>query len=265
VVPVDRLYGATLVQFSHRFVSTIVAVLVLSTALAAWQGYRDEPWIFWPALAGVGFFALQVALGGSVVWLKSEPVVVGFHLANALLLLGTLITVAVFAFRPWRYRIRLKPTNVSLFVLALSLLIGTFALILGGTVVSSTFAGFACPTWPLCNDEVLPAEGALPLIAVIHRYMAGAIGLFMLYTFAQFWRQYRNIAHLALPMIAAAVLFAAQIVVGAIDVLLGFPPETGALHLGLATALWSAMVVFALVAFQATQLEPRRAVGLTVP
>ncbi len=247
---IPQLQGATLIEFSHRFTSSIVTVLIFATALIAWRQYRHDKWVLYPAVGAIGLLVVQILLGGITVLFELPPAIVGIHLGNALLLFGTLITATLFAWQPWSASPQAAHDNLPR--LAIASLIGTFILIISGTVVTGTEAHLTCTTWPLCNDQLIPSGGILPLIAATHRYVATVIGLMILYTLIQTWRTRRNNALVMRVSFAALGLLIAQIAVGAIHVELAFPMLVGILHLASAAAVWAAMVVFTIVVYQTT-------------
>jgi len=250
------LHGTTLVEFSHRMVATLVTVLVLATAVVAWRRYRDQKWIFRPAMLAVGLLALQIVLGGLTVLWELPPTIVSVHLGNSLLLFAALITAAVFALRPWPAGAASRGAHDRLPRLALASLIGTYILILSGTVVAGTSADDVCRTWPLCNGQIIPSGGILPLINMTHRFIAGTIGLLILYTLIYTLRTRRYVRQVKIAAVVAALLFAIQVTVGAVNIWLGFPLATDLLHLASATLVWASMVVFALLSYQTSGLQP---------
>jgi protoheme IX farnesyltransferase len=256
---IPQLQGATLIEFSHRVTTTLVTILLLSSALLAWRGYRQDKWIFRPALLAVALLVLQIVLGGITVLLELPPAIVGIHLGNALILFACVITAAMFAWHPWTPRVGIRdirpPSGAHdpMPRLALASAVGTFILILSGTVVTGTTAGYSCTTWPLCGEQLIPTGGILPIIAIVHRYIAGAIGLFILGTLVYTWRARRNNRALMTSSILAGVLFVFQVAVGAINVFLAYPVATGILHLASAAAVWASMVVFTIVAYQTSE------------
>lgn len=253
---VPPLQGATLIEFSHRVTSTVVTVLILLSALVAWRRYRNEKWIFRAALLAVALLALQIVLGGITVLLELPPAIVGIHLGNALLLFASVIVAALFAWQPWTPRAGARDSRDRLPRLALASTIGAFVLILSGTVVTGTLAGYACTTWPLCGDQLIPSGGLLPIIAAAHRYVAAGIGLLILFTLLYTWRTRRQIPQLMTASVIAAILFVLQVAVGAVNVFLAYPVATGVLHLASAAAVWASMVVFTILAYQTAERAP---------
>ncbi len=253
---VPPLQGATLIEFSHRVTSTVVTFLVLLSALVAWRSYRNERWIFRAALLAVALLALQIVLGGITVLLELPPAIVGIHLGNALLLFASVIAAAMFAWQPWTPRAGARDSRDRLPRLALASTIGAFVLILSGTVVTGTLAGYACTTWPLCGDQLIPSGGLLPIIAAAHRYVAAGIGLLILCTLLYTWRTRRQIPQLMTASVMVAILFVLQVAVGAVNVFLAYPVATGVLHLASAAAVWASMVVFTILAYQTAERAP---------
>jgi cytochrome c oxidase assembly protein subunit 15 len=106
-------------------------------------------------------------------------------------------------------------------------------LVLGG-LVSSRYAGLACPEWPTCNGGAwFPSwEGAVGL-HLLHRSNGYALGGVLLgAAFAT-----RGAGRAGGVLRLAAGLALAQIVVGVLNVRLGLPVEVTGLHSALAAAL----------------------------
>jgi heme A synthase len=295
-VPLAQLRGATLIEFSHRAVSAIATVLILATALFSWRRYRHEKWVFRPAVLAVVLLCVQILLGGVTVLLELPPLVVSVHLTNALLILAALVVVAVsmpVSNRPSREQAAgvqapagqvlthqaayYRPSPNRLRLLATVSTLGTLVLIVSGTVVVGTASGGACYTsWPLCNGQVLPSDGNA-IIHMLHRYVAAGVGLLIAFTLVYAWRSSPHVRAVRMAALASALLFAAQIIVGTLNVLLGFPLVTGIMHLAIAAAVWVAMVVFATFVYQTNgahaeppmvspperQLDPARNAGQT--
>lgn len=262
---VPQLQGTTLVEFSHRIVSTIVTILILATALFAWRNYRDEKWIVGPAFLAVVLLAIQIVLGGVTVLLELPAIVVAAHLGNALLLFAMVITAATFALRPWgetRPRDTLRRSSYRHW--ALTSLIGTFILIISGTVVLGTNAQYTCPTWPLCRDQIVPLD-ILPFIAATHRYVAVAVGMMTLGVFVRTWRTRWNNVLLRNASIIAMELFLLQGAIGALNALWNFPVEMSTLHLVGTGAVWASMVVFTILAYQTGDIQVEEATDADNP
>lgn len=252
---IPPLDGPTLIEYSHRMFATLTSIFVVATAAIATIRYRREKWIFRPALLALVLLIVQIVLGGITVLLELPPVIVAVHLANALMIFSFLILTTVYAFRPRIYLDAPDAATVRYRRLVWASALGTLALIVSGAVVTGTSAFYTCATWPLCNDQLIPSQ-LLPQIAMAHRVVAVAIGLVIMYAFVETWRTRGNIAELKRASIIAAVLFIAQIVVSVIMVQTKFETMWRLAHLGASTALWGAMVVMLILAYQTT-FDPR--------
>src|SRR4051794_11111899 len=85
----------TLIEIGHRWAAALVSLVVFATAVVGWTRHRAEPALRRPALLATGLLVAQVLLGAVTVKLALPPWVIIIHLANAMLLLATLMVVAL--------------------------------------------------------------------------------------------------------------------------------------------------------------------------
>jgi heme A synthase len=219
-------------EYSHRALAGSIGLAFVALAAAALRRPSLRARAAAPLAAAAVLLALQVLLGALTVWHLLAAWTVTSHLVvgnafNACLLLAALrLLDAGGAERPPAPAAARALGAASGALLALQL-------VLGG-LVSSTFAGMACPEWPTCNGgRWLPD-------------LRGAVGLHL----AHRYNGYLLVAALAATAVAArgagrtfrlaALAFAlglAQAAVGVANVLLGIPVEVTALHSALAAAL----------------------------
>jgi heme o synthase len=246
---IPPLDGPTLIEYSHRMFASLTSIFVIVTALVATIRYRSEKWIFFPSMLALALLAVQIVLGGITVLFELPAVIVAVHLANALLILASLLFATTFAFRPW-ISARSVDANTNRYRrLVIASTLGTLFLIASGAVVTGTSAQYTCATWPLCNDQLIPAA-PLPQIAMAHRVVAALIGLLIAYALVETWRTRRHIASLKNASAIAALLFLAQIIVSVIMIQTKFDLVWRLAHLAASTAAWSAMVVLTILAYQ---------------
>jgi heme A synthase len=263
------LHGATLIEFTHRAVSGVVTLLVVASAAIAWRHYRQRRWIATPALLAVPVLFVQIILGGATVLLELPPTIVAIHLGNAMLLLALLTIVAVMSVvtppsplvgegRGGGCAAGLRPS----LRWALGSALGTYLLIISGALVLGTGAALACQGWPLCSGQVLPGA-LLPLIHMIHRYLAAAVGVAIAITLVHAWRS--GVPALKIWGGVTAVTFIVQVILGAANVLLRFPPVLDALHLTAAAGVWAGLIVLSTLSFRLSALSPQPQVGSLQP
>lgn len=259
------LHGATLIEFTHRAVSGLVTLLVIASAALAWRHYRQQRWIALPALLAVPVLFVQIILGGITVLWELPPTVVAIHLGNAMLLLALLTIVAVMSVVP-QYGPHPSPPPQggrapdlgSTLRWALGSALATYLLIISGALVLGTGAALACQGWPLCSGQVLPGA-LLPLVHMIHRYLAAAVGVVIAITLVRAWRS--GVPALKIWGSVTAVTFIVQVILGAANVLLRFPPILDALHLTAAAGVWAGLIVLSTLSFRLSALSPQPQVG----
>jgi heme A synthase len=247
------------IEFSHRFLATVVVVLI---ALLCWRAYKDlrgRDWAFRGSLIAGVLVLAQAGLGGLTVEHGLAEELVAAHLGTAMLLLGLLLWLGAKArseatkgsgaavTSPVR---GLKPYAAIAAVLLLC------AIVAGGYMagteeegvsdVGPNIAGahLACGhQFPTCGDgKFLPfGNNRLTDIHLTHRvfvYLA-TIAIVVLLSVA-FARGSRD-RLLAL----AALLLLCQLLLGALNVWLGEHGPLIVAHLATATLLWATVISIA--------------------
>lgn len=233
------------IEWLHRLFAALIGLFGMVTLAIAWRRYRDrDRRVLRMTLAAALLFALQSALGAIVVFLDLPPTFVTLHLGAAMLLLGALLAAAVVA---W-YQPQLTGDPRS--SISLGALNAAFALliILTGALVRGSGATLACTEWPLCDGgALLPIDqGPLAVIHMIHRLSVAAMGLSLLILIRQVFQNQAQKLLRQLAM-AAGCTYLLQIGAGAIFVISAAGPFWGAVHVGLAAAVWGILVVVAVI------------------
>jgi cytochrome c oxidase assembly protein subunit 15 len=196
--------------------------------------------------------ATQIILGALTVWLKLAPWTVTAHLitGNAFAATAFLLALAFRAKKDVRNNQPPASTRRRLWIT----LVGALLLIqlgLGG-LVSSHYAGMACPEWPTCNGGVwFPAWGGAVGLHLFHRIAAYAL-IVCLGVAALCCRGDGRLRGATALAFALGIL---QVIVGVASVRNGIPVELTGLHTALAAAL-VLTVVFALQTAWSTLGEP---------
>lgn len=220
---VPPLDGAVVLEWSHRLLAVIVAMLVVGALWTGWHA-RERVAGVGPVLAFVtAVFALQVGLGGLTVALANSPWSVVVHWGTAMLLLGGLTALAFLAFVQPR-ELRRRPSPLGALLVAGAGL--AFVTMLAGSFVSSSGAGLACATLPACDGGSW--TGTLPgqLAQMAHRFIAGAF--FVVATLAAYG------ARRATPRVRAAALAGYALLL--VQIVLGLGAVAWSLPVGLREA-----------------------------
>ncbi|MEK7862298.1 MAG: COX15/CtaA family protein, partial [Chloroflexota bacterium] len=259
------LDAATQIEWLHRFLGVAGGLALASLVVVTLVRYRAQRRFVALVLAAGVLYVVQALLGAIVVLLELPDTWVTAHLANAMLILAVLTTLAVGA--RWPSTLAARERGAPWTSLLLAGTVGTYVLILSGAYVRGDGAAMACTTWPLCDQGAFPMFGA-PAVHMAHRWVAAIVGVVLLAGCWQAWRHRRDAAGLGPLTIATGTIFVAQVVVGAANPLSGFSPWALGAHPAVASLLWCSVVAMTVVAFHPS--APSRAmvadlVALTKP
>ncbi|HEY6538336.1 MAG TPA: COX15/CtaA family protein [Candidatus Dormibacteraeota bacterium] len=247
--PVDNFHS--ILEQSHRYLVSLVTVLVILTALAAWSFARHRRTVVIPALVALVIIVIQIILGAITVITHNAPFTVALHLLTAMILLGVVWVTAVASVvekRPALGR-RLSPRGWWAAGI-------TFLVMISGSLVVDGGATYACPSWPGCSSTGGVPE-QLVVIQDVHRVMVLIvtilIGLFVMQA-ARHWRAIRGARPIARLL---GVLLLAQIAAGGLVATLQAPEGLQDLHLALGSATWATVVILAAIGWlAAADAEP---------
>ena len=262
----------SLIEFSHRIAATVVGVLILALIWIAWRRLREHRGIVRGSFAAGVLVLAQAALGGLTVEEGLHEYLVAAHLGLAMLLLGLLIGLRRAA-SPGAEPVRASRGLRAVAVAASTLVLAT--IVAGGLVAGTEGEGrpsepvvgahTACgEQFPACLDRFMPfGVDRLVDIQLTHRAFMYLAAIAVLAMTAMALRQ--GIRHPAFWL--SSVLLAAQVALGAANVLLGEHAGLIAAHLMLGTALWSVVMVAATSLLPASAPAPARAnrAGATKP
>ena len=234
-----------LIEYSHRTVATLASLLIVATALVAWLAVRDRPDLRLGATLAAGLLILQVGLGGITVLLELPSAVVLAHLATAMALLGVVCATAAAAWVPRATRTVIDGPATRW---ALAAAGATYLLILTGSLVTATGASSACAAWPLCGGGLSLSFDRLPLVHLLHRGTAAAMGLLLVLSLVAVVRRLGEYRSVRLATALTLTALALQIAVGAAVVRLHLPAALRGLHLALAAAVWVGTVILVVLA-----------------
>jgi heme o synthase len=231
------------VEYSHRFVATVVVVLIVWQLIEAVRRHREDRTLLWLSVAAVPLVLMQAVLGGIVVNTDLDPGWVTIHFAFAMALVAVVVALAVEA----RYRLGPRgssrsdrPPNAFVRLAGVTAIV-TFATLLIGTYVRATGAGLAFRDWPLMDGRLVPALGGAATAMFLHRVAAATSALLVLYTFIRAWISPRNRTLSTLSSVALG-LMVAQVLVGAANVWSHLKPAAVTAHVALSAAIWAILV-----------------------
>lgn len=253
-------------EMFHRYLAGTLGLLILAIAATAWrlrQRIGRSPGL---ALALVAVVAAQATLGMWTVTMLLKPAIVMLHLMGGVTTLALILWLALREIDPpappAATAARMRPWAAA----GLAVLVCQIAL---GGWVSANYAALACPDFPVCHGQWVPAmdfsnayhvvrelgmtasgapltQEALTAIQWSHRagalatvVLLGGIGLAAL-----------RIPALRIPAAALLLLLAIQAALGIANVLLRLPLVLAAAHSAGAALLLAVLVVLNFAVFR---------------
>ena len=239
------------IEWVHRTIAVIIGFEIVGLAVLAVRDLRDRPSVVWPSLAAVGLVGFQAWLGRETVRLGNSGESVTAHLTAAMLLVALLVFVTVRAGFP--ARLEGSGSSQRFTLLAAFTTLATFALLLFGSHVTATDSALVFPDWPLMGGTLVPPLTEATSAHVLHRWVAAVVGLVAAALAVVAWRTQRDRPTQIRLAVAAAVLFAIQIVVGGLQVLTGLSGWSQTLHLGLGAVILALLVGLSVTSFYAAR------------
>lgn len=238
------------VEFTHRLFGGTASLLIASVGVQAWRAYRDQKWIFRPAVAALGLLVIQVGLGGLHVIMEIPPQTGLIHTGVAMLIVGLLGVVAANAL-PAGQRMRLAGATLfgeRRFIVLISVTAAAlYFLLMTGSFVTRSGASLVCPFWPSCGAHP-DALRWMVNAHLLHRYTAYTIAALTTVIVIRLFRS--RLDRYAYTLI---VLLTLQISLGIGNVLLRIPMWTRALHLTVGATFWVAMAALWAIAWRGRQ------------
>ena len=237
---------ATQIEWFHRFLGIVGGLTLASLVAVTLARYRSDRRLVTMVVAAGVLYVFQAVLGGIVVLLELPDTWVTAHLANAELVLAILTVLAV-GMR-WPRTLVARERGAPWTALLLAAVVGVYVLLLTGAYVRGAGASTACTTWPLCDDGSFPIFGAAA-IHMAHRFVAAVVGVIVAIACYLAWKHRREAEGLGPLAILTAVVFAAQVLIGAANPLTGFSPWALGAHPAAASLLWCCIVAMTVVAW----------------
>jgi protoheme IX farnesyltransferase len=247
----------SLIEFSHRGMAFLVAVLSALTGVAAFRLARREPSVLWPAVLAFPLVMAQAGLGAVVVATELDAWWVTAHFVVALLLIADVIYVAASAVaRDVTDEGPMDRIDRSFSRLALVTAAVVGLLLLVGTYVRASDAQLVFTDWPLMNGRLVPTLGGAATAMFLHRALAAVALLLVLWSAVRARTDTRRHRFVVRLSTAAVVLFVVQIMVGAANVWTRLRPWAIVAHVALSVLIWATVVALATVAWRLAMAQP---------
>lgn len=248
------------IESTHRFVAAFVGILVIATAVFAWRYFRGVPAVLWPAIAAVPLVGIQGVIGAITVWEELPAEIVATHLLLAMAILTVMAATALAMFNEVRGGIPPEQRAAAWRVgqRAIVALVLFAAVVWMGGYLGESGGSTACEGWPLCSGGVFPGADDQQITHMVHRYLAALLLVPLAWLVVVAWRERGTLRWGMHVARTTAVIYAAQVAIGALNVLYTFPDALTVTHTVLASLLWLTLSAAALLGYSAQAVSPNR-------
>jgi cytochrome c oxidase assembly protein subunit 15 len=183
------------IEYSHRFFTGIVGILVALTCIATYRLVRNmdkpDPEPLWYAGSIFVFTVVQALMGAAAVKWPQSSQVMALHFGISLFAFASTLLLVIWVMRQ-RHAANRKPPSIPRGIAPLALATSVYSLVviyLGAYIRHTDSAGGCGTDWPLCNGAFLPELEGATLVAFVHR-LAAALFLFaVILLHAYIWRR----------------------------------------------------------------------------
>jgi heme a synthase len=217
---------ATVIEYSHRIVSSGVGFLILILAIWAWFLFWGERRVRWLAFYSLFFVVLQGALGAMTVVFQGDferKAALALHFGFALISFASVVLLVIELARTTKkVTITRYPVPNWFSVLLWIYLIYTYIVVYTGALVRHTNATMACGYhFPLCGPQYFPGFSSMAGIQMLHRYAAGLLWVGMLVLLLVILVKYPKRRQLKNAAWLGFILLTLQAVSGIVTVMMG--------------------------------------------
>ncbi len=240
----------TLIEYSHRSAATVVGILFLGVTFLTFRTERRNKLVFWLAFAAGVVLVAQIVLGGITVKKDLPAGIVAAHLGTAMAFMAIMIVAAsISIMRARGLRAFAGATRANFNRMAMLTAAVAFITLVLGSYISGTDASLACSGWPLCNGSFVPGGDSAVGLHVLHRLVAGLLGILLLgLIYLAFEERRRQPLLLGLTLFAG-VAYLAQALIGAANIWTELAAGVVVAHLSMAALLWCTLVLISALAF----------------
>jgi protoheme IX farnesyltransferase len=244
-------------EWIHRAIAALIGLIVIAVVAIALRNLKGRRSLQGASIALLALVLFQAWLGRQTVLESNSGASVTAHLASAMAFVGLQVWVlARSGYDETLAGIRRASGSVVAPIVAAGAI---YALLLFGSNVTGTDTGLLYPDWPLMGGTLFPPITELSTPMVVHRYATAIVALILISAIWIVRREKGSPVRVRQLLTYAAVVFAVQCVIGAIQIFTKLAPWTQTLHVALATLIWILTVGAASIAL----LEGRTAGGST--
>jgi cytochrome c oxidase assembly protein subunit 15 len=236
----------SILEYAHRVMAALTSLFIVASAIAGWRKAGSIRWVSRPPVIAVALLLAVIIFGAMVVLRGLEPGLAALDLGSALGVLALMLTATVVAFV--RHRDPALPDRLvfrTLFArLTLWTLVAVFVVLVSGVLVAADNSPVRCLSWPLFGRP-LPLDEARGWYHLARQLLGAGASILVIAVVVGAWRRQGAIRRTALVV---GGLFAIEIAVGALVLMVGPAVLLQVIRVAAAAALWALLVLLTVLA-----------------
>ncbi|PYF06435.1 COX15/CtaA family protein [Ureibacillus chungkukjangi] len=206
-----------LIEFSHRFVTGSVSILVLALVIGTWRKLGHIREVKFLGVLAIFFLVAQALIGAAQVLWGQGDFILALHFGISLISFASILLLAMIVFEvDTKFdadkvfvgkKLKWHTIGVSLY---------SYIVVYTGALVRHTQSSLVCTDWPLCNNEnpfALP-NNLYEWVQMGHRFAVLLIFIWVTYIMIHAIKQYKNQRVIYWGWIVAFLILLAQMTTG---------------------------------------------------
>ena len=216
----SEITAELIIELSHRLVSTIIGITVLSLAILSWVFIGHIREVKFLSFMSVFFLIFQGLLGAAaVVWGQSD-FVLALHFGISLISFATVFILMLLIFEVDKKfdtsKLYIKKSDrIQTYLLT----IYTIVVVYTGALVRHVDANLVCGSWPFCNNSnpfAFSDYSFYQWIQMGHRLLAGILLVWTILFFVNIIKNYRHNRVMFWGWLTTTILIIMQVIFGAL-------------------------------------------------
>lgn len=250
VIPESINTLETIIEYSHRLVSSMLGIMVVALAIWMWKTLPHKRETKFLAIISVLFIIFQGLLGAAAVMWGQSSAVLALHFGFSLVSFASVLLLTLLIFEKDQMHKATSPQITKKFKRFIYFLFTyLYIVVYTGALVRHTGSSLACVGWPLCNGQLIPPLTTTTIAVQFgHRLLAGLLFLIILAATIHVYRHYKDQKALLFTVITSLILVTAQVLSGAYVIFTQLSLLSAMLHAFLITCLFGAISYLVMLA-----------------
>ena len=252
VIPESITTMETIIEYSHRFVSGILGIMVIILSIWMWKKLPHVRETKFLAIIAILFIVFQGLLGAAAVMWGQSSAVLALHFGFSLVSFASVLLLTTLVFEEDKGPgIRSPQITGKLKGFIYFVFTYLYIVVYTGALVRHTNSSLACDGWPLCNGQIIPPLVGSIAVQFGHRVAAALMFLVILALAIHVYRHYRNEWALRVTVLISLILVTIQVLSGAYVVFTKMSLFSSMFHAFIITCLFGTISYLVMLATRA--------------